>query len=219
MPHACRNVLSVELPLIYTVHGSPPIGPSQATVGRPGLQNMQHTHTQTHTHTHNHYNMLILWKTTLKNQTRFVALCSKFGCKQTSSLEDIVEIVIYYLYNPSLWPWHWRKWTNFFCMTLWLMMLHNHTKWSAVQKISSGQTFTDILNLCCDLHLQCNNHIFLWSSLAYDVILSNQVWLKTDQWFQRNSRNSLLDYINPCCDLDTEDSEPIFVHDTPSASW
>ena len=54
MPHACRNVLSVELPLIYTVHGSPPIGPSQATVGRPGLQNMQHTHTQTHTHIHTH---------------------------------------------------------------------------------------------------------------------------------------------------------------------
>ena len=30
----------------------------------------------------------------------------KFGCKQTSSLEDIEEIVIFCLYKLSLWPWH-----------------------------------------------------------------------------------------------------------------
>ena len=33
---------------------------------------------------------------------------SEFGCNRTSSLEDIVEIVIFWLYKPSLWPWHWR---------------------------------------------------------------------------------------------------------------
>ena len=38
VPHACRNVLSVELPLIHTIHGSLPIGPGQTAVGRPGLQ-------------------------------------------------------------------------------------------------------------------------------------------------------------------------------------
>ena len=31
-----------------------------------------------------------------------------FGCKWTSSLEDIVKIVIFWIYKPSLWPWHWR---------------------------------------------------------------------------------------------------------------
>ena len=38
---------------------------------------------------------------------------TKFGCKRTSSLEDTVEIVIFWLYKPSLWPWHWRQITNF----------------------------------------------------------------------------------------------------------
>ena len=37
---------------------------------------------------------------------------TRFGCKWTSSLEDIVEIVIFWLYKPMLWPWHWRQWTN-----------------------------------------------------------------------------------------------------------
>ena len=34
------------------------------------------------------------------------------------------------------------------------------TKCSVIQKISSGQTFTDILNLCCDLDLKRSNPIF-----------------------------------------------------------
>ena len=33
---------------------------------------------------------------------------TEFGCKRTCSLEDIVEIVILWLYKSSLWPWHWR---------------------------------------------------------------------------------------------------------------
>ena len=38
---------------------------------------------------------------------------TKFGCKPTSSLEATTEIVIVWLYKPSLWPWHWTQWTNF----------------------------------------------------------------------------------------------------------
>ena len=33
---------------------------------------------------------------------------TKLGCKRTSSLEDIVKIFIFWLYKPSLRPWHWR---------------------------------------------------------------------------------------------------------------
>ena len=33
---------------------------------------------------------------------------TNFGCKWNSSLEDIVEIVIFCLFKPSLWLWHWR---------------------------------------------------------------------------------------------------------------
>ena len=68
---------------------------------------------------------------------------------------------------------------KFVCMTLWLMMLHYHTdlvtKCFVVQKISSGQTFTIILNLCCDLDLECSNTIFSQGTLAYEAILSSLV--------------------------------------------
>ena len=71
------------------------------------------------------------------------------------------------------------------------IMLATHSiKCSVVQKISSGQTFTNILNLCCDLDLECSNPIFPQDTTASNVVLSNQVWLQTDQKFRRYSRNS-----------------------------
>ena len=79
---------------------------------------------------------------------------------------------------------------------------------------SSGQTFTDILNLSYDLDLEQSNPFFSQDTLAYDAVLSNQVWLQTDQQFGRYSRKSYFDYISPHCSLDTDDSEPIFPHDT-----
>ena len=83
------------------------------------------------------------------------------------------------------------------------------TKCFVVQKISSRQTFTDVFNFCCDLDLEQNNPIFLQDTLLYNVVLSNQVWLQTDQQFGIYSRN------NPIhCDLDIDDSEPSFLPDT-----
>ena len=64
------------------------------------------------------------------------------------------------------------------------------TKRSMIQKISSRQIFTDILNLRCDLGLECNNQIFQQDTLAYDAVLSNQVLLQTNQLFSRYSRNN-----------------------------
>ena len=82
------------------------------------------------------------------------------------------------------------------------------------EKISSGQTFTDILNLCCDLDCECSNPIFQQGTLAYDAVVSNHVWLHTNQQFRRYNRKSYFDYISPRCDLDIEHNEPIFLHDT-----
>ena len=73
-----------------------------------------------------------------------------------------------------------------------------------VQKISSGQTFTNILNLRCDLDLECSNPIFPQGTLAYDAVLSNEVWLQI----------AYFDYISPHCDLDIEHSEPFFLRDS-----
>ena len=98
------------------------------------------------------------------------------------------------------------------------MMLHNHTRFgdkcSVVQKILSGQTFTNILNLCCDLDLERSNPIFPQDTPAYDAVLPSQVWLQMDQQFRRYSKNSHILIYSPCCDLDTEDRELIFLHDT-----
>ena len=59
-----------------------------------------------------------------------------------------------------------------------------------MEKTSSGQTFNDILNLCCNLDPECNNPIFQQDTLAYDAVLSNQVWLQADQQVRRYNRNS-----------------------------
>ena len=64
------------------------------------------------------------------------------------------------------------------------------TKCSVILKISSGQTFTDILNLRCDLDLKRSTPIFPQDTPACDAVLTNQEWLQTDQQFRRNNRNS-----------------------------
>ena len=57
--------------------------------------------------------------------------------------------------------------------------------------------------------------VFPQDTPAYDVILSSQVWLQTDQQFRRPCRNSHLLIVNPRWDLHIEDSEPVCLHDTP----
>ena len=74
-----------------------------------------------------------------------------------------------------------KKANNLFHMMLWLWCCITIpslvTKRSAVQKIP-GQTFTIILNLHCDLDLECSNQIFPQGTPAYDAVLLNQVWLQ-----------------------------------------
>ena len=65
---------------------------------------------------------------------------TKSSCKLTSSWEDTTEIVIFWLYTPSQWPWHWKHLNQFFNMTLWLMMLHNHTRFGDRMFCSSEDT-------------------------------------------------------------------------------
>ena len=119
---------------------------------------------------------------------------TKFGCKRTSNFEDTAEIVMVLLCKPSLWPSHWTQWTSFsawhaglwYCITIPGLV----TKCSVVLKISFGQTFTNILNLCCGLDLECRNPIFPQNTPTYDAVLSNHVWLQTNQQFRRYSKNS-----------------------------
>ena len=98
---------------------------------------------------------------------------TKYGCKPTSSLEDTTEIVIFWLHKPLLWPWYWTQWTTFSALHsgLWCCITIPHlvTKCSVVQKIVSGQTFTDILNHYCDHDLERSHPIFPQNTPAYDA--------------------------------------------------
>ena len=133
-------------------------------------------------HSHQVFFCRAVWLMMLYYQT-------KFGCKRTSGLEDIVEIVLFWLYKPSLWPWHWTQWTNFsawhsglwHCITIPGLV----TKCPVVQKISR-QTFTNILNLRCDLDFNAIIQFF-HSTLR---LISNKIWLQTDQKFRGYSKNS-----------------------------
>ena len=62
--------------------------------------------------------------------------------------------------------------------------------------------------------LECSHPIFPQDTPAYDAVLGNQVCLQTDQEFRRYGKNSHIFHISPHCDLDIEDSVPIFPHDT-----
>ena len=100
---------------------------------------------------------------------------TKFENKIFDGLEDIIwtsidiltfavtltltAVIPFFTEHPGLWC----------CITTPSLV----TKCFMVQKISSGQTFTDILNLCCDLDLEHSNPIFPKDTPAYDVVLSN----------------------------------------------
>ena len=45
------------------------------------------------------------------------------------------------------------------------------------------------IEICCDLDLEHNNPISPYNTLAYDNVVSNQVWQQKDQQFKRYSRN------------------------------
>ena len=67
-----------------------------------------------------------------------------------------------------------NKVNHFFCITLWLMMLHNYTKFSDKMFCGSEDilwtTFSNTLNLCCDLDLELSNPFFhktLWLMMLY----------------------------------------------------
>ena len=57
-----------------------------------------------------------------------------------------------------------------------------------------------------------SNPISAQETLTYDVVLSTKVWLQTDQHIVEIV---IFDYESLRCDLEIEDSEPLFLHDTP----
>ena len=112
---------------------------------------------------------------------------------------------------------------QFFCMTLWfIMVLHNNIRFGdkmfCVQRILSGQTFTNILNLRCDLdfeHSKSNfptGHSGLWCCTIKPSLVANKT--SSLELIEDKVKIVIVDYISPRCDIDIKDGEPIFLHDT-----
>ena len=59
-----------------------------------------------------------------------------------------------------------------------------------------------------------NNPIFSQDNPAYDDVPSNQVYLQKSQHLRRYLRKLYFDFMFLHCDLELEDSTPIFLHDT-----
>ena len=90
------------------------------------------------------------------------------------------------------------------------------TKCSVVHKVSPRQTFMTFLNLHYDLDLECNFFFFFsQDTLAYDSVLSKQVCLQTGTSTLEDSVETYFDCTRPCCDLVLDNSESIFLHNTP----
>ena len=90
-------------------------------------------------------------------------------------------------------------------------MLHNHpglvTKCSVIPKISSGQTFTDILNLCCDLDLKRSNLIFPQDTPAYDDVPSKHLRRKKSFhvcWFDLGIKSCCSQWYGTWCTIKDE---------------
>ena len=83
--------------------------------------------------------------------------------KSFSISEDLVETIVALTLNIAKW---------YFWMILWLMMMHHHTKFNR-SEILSGQTFTEVQNLHCDLDLEYSKATFSQDTPAYEQALSN----------------------------------------------
>ena len=84
-------------------------------------------------------------------------------CKSFSISEDLVEMIVALTLNISKW---------YFSVILWLMMMHHCVKFDQ-SEILSGQTFTEIQNLHCDLKFEHSKATFTQDTPAYEHALSN----------------------------------------------
>ena len=106
---------------------------------------------------------------------------TKFSSKRISSSEDIQK-VIFWLYDPSVWPWPCRQKINLFRRqsgSWWRITIPSLVvKESTNQKISSGQNswIFGVFFFCCDVDLQNSKPIFLHDTPAHNDASQHQVW-------------------------------------------
>ena len=139
-------------------------------------------------------------------------------CKKISSLADMIETVILDIYKPPIRPWTWRQQTSLLAWhssTRWCITIPNLvTKHSAFEEISSRWTFTGILNLSCDLDLDHNRAIQSFHKTIHLMMMCHQTKFRCRRISSSEDiRKSYFENMILHCDLNLEDSKPIFLKD------
>ena len=117
---------------------------------------------------------------TFHKTIQFIMKChqTKFSCKRVSISEDILEshILIIWSFTVTLTL---KTADQSFWETIWLMVRHQNTMFVS-KRLSDPEdtvwTNTDVLKFCCDLDLEHSNPISSQDILAFDNVLSNQIW-------------------------------------------
>ena len=93
-----------------------------------------------------------------------------------------------------------------------MMMMHHHTKFKR-SEILSGQKFTEVQNLHCDLDLDYCKATFSQDTPAYEHVLSNKVGRQKISSSEHIIEIVMISLYEPkfsYCDLDLEDNNPFF---------
>ena len=123
---------------------------------------------------------------------------TNLDCKSFSISEDLAETIVALTLNIAKW---------YFSMILWPMMIDHHTKFDR-SEILSGQTFTEVQNLHCDLDLEYSKATF---SQRYSSLFTCTVKLSWSPQKISSSEHIIEIVIFDCmnqfsyCDLDLED--------------
>ena len=123
-----------------------------------------------------------LWKTcSLSAQTQWCCVSSN-------------SMVLSDLSKRSDTPWLWDLKYISYCMPVYIIInCKLEQVWlQKVQKMSSGQTLPETLNICCDTDPEHSNPIFLLDTQAYDDLPANYVWFQMNRSYRRYGRNSHL---------------------------
>ena len=101
-----------------------------------------------------------------------------------------------FVIKPSLWLWPWNSAIHFFSL-VYNYIIHwcaskvcLVAKGSAVQKVWSWQTQTEILQLSCDLNLKCSNTIVFFFYMRYKLKYRTKNWIRSHPLYDNNTGHS-----------------------------
>ena len=123
--------------------------------------------------------------------------------------------------KPSLWPWPSRQKTSLSILAhddaslcqVWLLFFF-FFKFSNSEDIVQTNIRQHFEVSLWPWHWTQQSKFFTWHSSTWDCTIKPCLIVKESAVQKKQWKQSYSDYKSPCCDLDLENSEPIFLHDT-----